>query len=138
MQKILKHRLAVCLALVPLVLVLFISCSSSPKKVELTDETTQHWNAQVGETIKDPQRAEKLKQLGQQMIDVSSSIQQNIEAFNQRAMALHENYDAKHEELQQLMTELSETQKPEYAEYRDIIFAMRSEVSADEWKALTD
>ena len=122
----------------PLVFALFVSCSSSPKKVELTEETAQHWNAQVEEVIKDPERAVKLKQLGQQLIDVSGSIQQNIETFNLRAMALHENYDAKHEELQQLMDELAETQKPKYAEYRDIIFAMRKEVNAEEWKSLTD
>ena len=137
MRKLSKHVIAFLLAL-PLVVALFVSCSSSPKKIELTEETSQHWNAQVEETIKDPQRAEKLKQLGQQLIDVSSAIQQNVEAFNQRTMALHENYDAKHEELQQLMEELSDTQIPKYAEYRDIIFAMRSEVSAEEWKALTN
>ena len=136
MRKLPKHATAFMLAL-PLVVVLFVSCSSSPKKIEFTDETTQHWNAQVEETIKDPQRAEKLKQLGQQLIDVSSAIQQNVEAFNQRAMVLHENYGATHEELQQLMAELVETQKPKYVEYREIIFAMRSKVSAEEWKALT-
>jgi len=137
MRKLSKTTVELLLAL-SLALVLFVSCSSSPRKIEFTDETTQEWNAQVEEAVKDPQRAVKLKQLGQQLIDVSGSIQQNIETYNERAMALHENYDAKYEELQQLMNELSEIQKPKYAEYRDIIFAMRSEVSADEWKALTD
>ena len=137
MRKLSNHMTAFLLTL-PLVFALFVSCSSSPKKVELTEETTQHWNAQVEEVIKDPERAVKLKQLGQQLIDVSGSIQQNIETFNLRAMALHENYDAKHEELQQLMDELAETQKPKYAEYRDIIFAMRKEVNEEEWKSLTD
>ena len=138
MQKKSRYSVAILAALLPLVFMLFVSCSSSPQKVELTPETTQPWNAQVDETIKDPQRAAKLKQLGQQLIDVSTSIQQNIEVFNQRAMALHEEYDAKHEELQQMIDELMETQKPKYAEYRDVIFAMRSEVSAEEWTALTD
>ena len=138
MQKKSRYRVAFLAALVPLVFMLFVSCSSSPQKVELTPETTQHWDAQVDETIKDPQRVAKLKQLGQQLIDVSGLIQQNIEAFNQRAMALHEKHDAKHEELQQLIDELRETQKPKYAEYRDVIFAMRSEVNAEEWTALTD
>jgi hypothetical protein len=51
---------------------------------------------------------------------------------------LNEKYDASNEELQQLVVEFSEKRNPKAAEYRDIIFAMRSEVSADEWKALTD
>ncbi len=137
MQKISKLNIAFMLALVPLVLALFVSCSSVPKTGLFdSDESTQDWNATVEQIIAKPQRAAKLKQLGQQLIDVSSSIQQDIAAFNQEAMALNEKYDATHEELKQLIDNLSEQRKPKYVEYRDLIFAMRSEVSADEWKAL--
>ena len=138
MKQILGYKVAVMLVLAPLVLWLAVSCSSAPDKIALTEETTEHWNATVEKNIAEPQRAAKLKQLGQQLIDVSSSIQQDVEVFNQQAMALHENYDATHEELQHLIDALSKKRNPKYAEYRDIIFAMRSEVSADEWKALTD
>ena len=138
MQKISKYNIAFLTALIPLVITLVVSCSSAPKKVELTHETTQHWNVTVEKTIAEPERATKLKQLGQQLIDVSSSIQKDIEALNQQAMALHENHSATHEELQQLIGKFSEKRNPKFDEYRDIIFAMRSEVNAEEWKALTD
>ena len=138
MQKKSKFSVAYLAALLPLVLMLFVSCSSAPQKVELTPEATQHWDTQVDEAIKDPERAAKLKQLGQQLIDVSSSIQKDIEVLNEQAMALHENHGATHDELQQLITKFSEKRDPKFNEYRDIIFAMRSEVSAEEWKALTD
>jgi hypothetical protein len=131
-----KHAVAFLIAL-PLVFLLFVSCSSSPKKVELTDETALEWNATVDKTIAEPERAAKLKQLGQQLIDVSSSIQQDVEAFNQKAMALNEKYDATHDELQQMIEKFSAQRNPKFAEYRDIVFAMRSEVSAEEWNALT-
>ena len=137
MRTLSEHAVAVLLAL-PLVLALFVSCSSSPKKVELTDETTQEWNATVDKAIAEPERAAKLKQLGQQLIDVSRSIQQDVEAFNQKAMALNEDYDATHDEFQQMIDAFSAERNPKFAEYRDIIFAMRSEVSAEEWKVLTD
>ena len=137
MQKISKRNVAILLALIPLVLAVFVSCSSAPTTgLFAADEAGQDWNATVDETINEPQRAAKLKQFGQQLIDVSSSIQQDIADFNQKAMALNENYDATHEEFQQLIDELSEKRTSKYTEYRDIIFAMRSEVSADEWKAL--
>lgn len=131
-----KHAIAFLLAL-PLVLFLFVSCSSSPKKVELTDETAQQWNATVEKTIAEPERAAKLKQFGQQLIDVSASIQKDVEALNQKAMALNEDHGATHEQLQQLIEEFSAQRNPKFSEYRDLIFAMRSEVSAEEWKALT-
>lgn len=137
MQKISKRNVAILLALIPLVLAVFVSCSSAPTTgLFAADEAGQDWNATVDGTINEPQRAAKLKQFGQQLIDVSSSIQQDIADFNQKTMALNENYDATHEEFQQLIDELSEKRTSKYTEYRDIIFAMRSEVSADEWKAL--
>jgi hypothetical protein len=138
MQKISKLNIAYMLVFVPLVLLLFVSCSSTPEKVTLTDETADQWNAAVEKTITEPERAAKLKELGQQLIDVSKSIQQDVEAFNQKAMVINEKYDASHEEFQQMIDDFSKKRNPKFAEYRDTIFAMRSEVSADEWQALTD
>ena len=137
MQKVSKHHIAFSVVLVPLVLALFVACSSSPKKHALTDETVAQWYATVDKTITEPQRAAKLKELGQQMIDVADSIQQDVEALNQKITLLNEDYAATHEELQQMIDEFSEKRNPKFAEYRDIVFAMRSEVSPEEWKALT-
>ena len=136
MQKVSKHHIAFSVVLVPLVLALFVACSSSPKKHALTDETVAQWNATVDKTITEPQRAAKLKELGRQMIDVADSIQQDVEALNEKIMLLNEDYAATHEELQQMIDEFSEKRNPKFAEYRDIVFAMRSEVSPEEWKAL--
>ncbi len=137
MQKVSKCNIAFFVVLVPLVLALIVSCSSTPKKNALTDETVADWNATVEKIIPEPQRAAKLKELGQQMIDVSNSIQKDVKALNQKVMLLNENYAATHEELQQMVDEFSEQRNPKFAEYRDIVFAMRSEVSPEEWKALT-
>lgn len=137
MQKFSKYHIVFSVVLVPVVLALFVACSSSPKKHALTDETVAEWNATVDKTISEPQRAAKLKELGQQMIDMTYSIQQDVEAFNHKVMLLNEDYAATHEELQQMIDEFSEKRNPKFAEYRDIVFSMRSEVSPEEWKALT-
>lgn len=128
----------VFLLAIPLVMLLFASCSSAPKKVELTDETTQHWNRQVDKIIDEPERAARLKSLGQQLVAVSEEIQQHVEVFNQQVMTLNKDYDASHEQLQQLIGEYSAQRNPMFAEYRDIVFAMRNEVTPGEWKALYD
>lgn len=125
------------LVLAPLVFWGVVSCSSAPKKVALTDETVEHWNATVEKTIAEPQRAAKVKELGMQLIDVSRSITEDVEAFNHKGKQLNENYGTTKEDLQQLVSEFVEKRNPKFARYRDIIFAMRSEVSAEEWKALT-
>lgn len=130
------YKVAFLLALIPMVFWIVVSCSSAPKSVALTDETVAQWNATVEKTIAEPQRAAKLKELGQQLIDVSKSIQQDVEALNQKGMVLNENYDTTKAEFQQAVGEFVEKRNPKFDQYRDIIFAMRSEVSADEWKAL--
>ena len=136
MQRESKRNIAIFVVLVPLVTALFVACSSTPKKAELTEGTAQQWNAQVDTTIAEPERAAKLKALGLQLIEVSDSIQRDVDEFNRQAMQLNEKYDATHEELQQLVDAFSAKRNPKFAEYRDIIFAMRSEVSPAEWKAL--
>ena len=136
MQRESKRNIAIFVVLVPLVTALFVACSSPPKKVELTEGTAQQWNAQVDTTIAEPERAAKLKALGLQLIEVSDSIQRDVDEFNRQAMQLNEKYDATHEELQQLVDAFSAKRNPKFAEYRDIMFAMRSEVSPVEWRAL--
>ena len=137
MQKVSKHHNAILAVLVPFVLAAFLACSSTPKKHALTDATVAEWNTTVDKTIPEPQRAEKLKELGQQMIAVANSIQQDVEVLNQQVMRLNEDYAATHEDLQQMIDEFAEKRNPKFAKYRDIVFAMRSEVSPEEWKALT-
>lgn len=113
-----------------------VSCSSTPEKVEISEATVADWNATVDKTIQDPQRAAKLKDLGQQLIDVSEATEQDIEALNRQFMALNEDYDTTQEEMLELVGDFQGTRNARFAQYRDIIFAMRREVSADEWKHL--
>lgn len=123
-------------ALVALTFSFVVSCSSTPEKVEISEATVAEWNATVDKTIQDPQRAAKLKDLGQQLIDVSEATEQDIDVLNRQFMALNENYNATEADMQELVGDFQETRNARFAQYRDIIFAMRREVSADEWKHL--
>lgn len=123
-------------ALVALIFSFVVSCSSTPEKVEISEATVAEWNATVDKTIQDPQRAAKLKDLGQQLIDVSEATEQDIDVLNRQFMALNENYNATEADMQELVGDFQETRNARFAQYRDIIFAMRREVSADEWKHL--
>jgi hypothetical protein len=112
------------------------SCSSTPKKGELTDDTVAEWNATVDKIIEEPDRAARLKDLGRQLIDVSASVEKDVLALDRQLMALNEDYDATEQEMQQLVGEFRRSRNVKFAQFRDIIFAMRSEVSEDEWKHL--
>ena len=114
----------------------FGSCASSPEKGMTFPEAASQWNAAVEKHIPDAQRAHNLKQLGQQLVELQNSISRDIAGLNEKAVALNANYDSTREEARQLVAAFSEKINSALAEYRDIIFAMRREVSAGEWKAL--
>jgi hypothetical protein len=116
---------------------LLVSCSSAPKKPELNSAVGKEWNVSVDKTIVDPQRAARLKQLGDELVAVSSSIQKDIDNLNMNLMELNETYAASHDQFERLLEEFRQQRKPKFDRYRDIIFAMRDEASAAEWKALT-
>ena len=123
-------------AVISLMFALVVSCSSTPGQVEISEVSIADWNATVDETIQDPQRAATLKDLGRQLIEVSEATEQDIAALNRQMIALNENYNATQAEMQELVGEFKKTRNARFVQYRDIIFAMREEVSADEWKHL--
>jgi hypothetical protein len=112
------------------------SCASSPKKGLPLTEAASQWNATVDKHIPDAQRASKLKQLGQQLVELQKSISRDIAGLNEKAVALNANYESTKKEARQLVATFSEKRNSALAQYRDIIFAMRHEVSAEEWKTL--
>jgi hypothetical protein len=56
--------------------------------------------------------------------------------LNEKAVALNENYESTREEARQLVAAFFGKRNSSLTQYRDIIFAMRREVSPEEWKAL--
>lgn len=138
MKETAEHRVFfIVLALIPFLFSVVVSCSSTPRNISMSEETTADWIAVVDKTIPEPDRAARLKELGLKLIGVANSIHQDIEAFNQDVMTLNENYGATQEEFQKTIDAYAKRRNPKFTEYRDLIFAMRSDVSADEWDALT-
>jgi hypothetical protein len=117
---------------------LLVSCASSPKTVPtISGETASQWNATVDKHIPDAKRAGKLKQFGRQLFELQDLLSRDIAGLNEKAVALNANYGSTREEARQLTADFFEKRNAALAQYRDVIFAMRREVSAEEWKALT-
>jgi len=113
-----------------------LSCASSPEKGMPFPEAASQWNAAVEKHIPDAQRGHNLKQLGQQLAELQNSISRDIAGLNEKAVALNENYESTREEARQVLAAFFEKRNSALTQYRDIIFAMRREVSAEEWKTL--
>ena len=133
-----RFRKASLLMSIALAIGFLVSCASSPERVPtLSDMTASQWNATVEKHIPDAQRAGNLKQLGQELAALQESLSRDVTELSDKAIALNVNYDATKEEARQLITDFAVKRKAALEKYRDIIFAMRREASADEWKALT-
>ncbi len=128
---------ATLLILAALAMWIATSCASSKAPMMPDEGTLSQWNEGVDKHISEAQRAEKLKQLGKQLADLADAIRNDIDTLNEKAAALNGKYDATAEEARQLVSEYTNMRNPAFEQYRNIIFAMRGEVSAEEWKALT-
>lgn len=138
MDRTTRYRKATSLISIALAIGFLVSCASSPEKVPtLSDKTASQWNATVEKHIPDVQRAGNLKQLGQKLAALQESLSRDVIELNEKTVVLNMNYDATKEEARQLIADFSVKRNAALEKYRDIIFAMRREVSADEWKALT-
>jgi hypothetical protein len=116
---------------------LIVSCSSSSKEFSLSPYTVDEWVVLVDGTIKEQERAAKVKQLGFQLLELADSATGHILKLSERTVALNENYETTLEEFQKLSDEYIEAQRLAFIKYREIIFAMRSEVSEEEWNILS-
>lgn len=126
------------LTVIATALLLHLSCSSSPDASSPSPHTAEEWSALVGKTIPDQQRAAKLQALGLELIALSDSIKAEVEQLSAQAVALNEEYSCTREEMQRVMDQFTEVRKRTLARYRDVVFAMRSQVNENEWKKLTD
>jgi hypothetical protein len=124
--------------LIPIILSLIVTCSSTSEKFSFSHSTTDEWNALVDKTIPEQDRAARVKKLGLQMIDLTNLMTDEYEKLDASLLKLNENYNTTREDAKKVLGDFLETRKTTFGQYRDVIFAIRSEVSAEEWKKLTD
>jgi len=132
-----RYRRAILLISIALAFGFLVSCAkAAPRMVPTIRETASQWNADVDKQIPDEQRVGRVKQLGLQLIELQDSLSGDIAVLNEQAVALNANYGSTREEARQLVAVFFDKRNTALAQYRDLVFAMRREVSAEEWKAL--
>lgn len=138
MKRLCQCHMALALVATTMTLGFVLSCASSPPAMLPTDDAGAQWDATVDEHIDDVQRAEKLKQLGRQLDVLQKSLSADIAGLEEKFIALNANHSSTEEEMWQLVNSFEPKRKAALDHYRDIIFAMRREVSEEEWEAMAD
>jgi len=123
---------------VGLIFLMSLSCSSTSEQFSFSHNTVDEWNTLVDKTIPEQERALKVKKLGTKMIELANEMTLEYENLDASFVKLNENYNTTREDVNKILGDFLETRKITFDNYRDVVFAMRSEVSAEEWKKLTD
>ncbi len=124
---------------VPLIslLLLFSACTSTkPGPFVLEEGDVGQWEKRVVQVVAEPERAAKLKRLGRELIVVSEAIRHDIDELGAKIATLNKKFDADGDEFREILNEFRQKRNPKYEQYRDLLFAMRGEVDAQEWKEL--
>lgn len=124
---------------VPLIslLLLFSACTSTkPGPFVLEKGDVGQWEKRVVQVVAEPERAAKLKRLGRELIVVSEAIRHDIDELGAKIATLNKKFDANGDEFREILNEFRQKRNPKYEQYRDLLFAMRGEVDAQEWKEL--
>ena len=131
-------KLSVSAVAVGLIFLMSVSCSSTSEQFSFSHDTVDEWNTLVDKTIPEQERALKVKKLGTKMIELANEMTLEYENLDASFVKLNENYNTTRKDVNKILGDFLETRKITFDNYRDVIFAMRSEVSAEEWKKLTD
>jgi hypothetical protein len=131
-------KLSMSAVAVGLIFLMSVSCSSTSEQFSFSHDTVDEWNTLVDKTIPEQERALKVKKLGTKMIELANELTLEYENLDSSFVKLNENYNTTREDVNKILGDFLETRKITFDNYRDVIFAMRSEVSAEEWKKLTD
>jgi len=113
------------------------SCSSSKHDLASLDTKSGEWDATVDRTVRDPARAARVKALGAQLAELQRTMALELAALNVKAEALKADYAATPDQEQELAQAYVAKRRSAFGRYRDLVFEMRREVSAQEWKELS-
>jgi len=119
-------------------MILFLAACPSKTKVQEGDATTLRakWTKEVSKVIKDPERAEKVIDLGAQVETKNRILYEEINRLKREMRNVNRNYDSRREDYERALGEFTDKKNEALRQYLDSLFAMRQQTTPKEWKAL--
>jgi hypothetical protein len=118
------------------VLAALAACSAPPKTTPPGPISAASWDEVVEKHVHDAARAGRLKVLGRQLVDLQRELATDVAALNEQAVGLNANPGATKEQARAVLGAFEEKRRVAFARYRDIVFAMRAEVTPTEWRQI--
>jgi predicted component of type VI protein secretion system len=109
-------------------------CSTS---APTTEQVHADWVAKVNAAIKDPARAQRVAEQGGEFIDEEQSMVAALKAAADQLAELNTDYTATDTQFMAAYRDYESKRKAAQTRFTKGVFALRKEVSAEEWKEIT-
>lgn len=110
------------------------SCAKPPPTVE---EAHADLTAKVNKIIKDPARAQRVSEAAGQLLEEQQAMAADLKSTLDRLAAENADYHATDDQYMALYNDYQGKRKAAQMTFEHGIFALRKEVSAEEWKEIT-
>jgi predicted component of type VI protein secretion system len=117
-----------------LVCMTLVACG---KSVPTSAEAHADLAAKVNKAIKDPARAQRVSERAGELLDQQQATATDLKSTIDRLAALNADYNATNDQYTALYNEYQSKRKAAQLNFKDGIFALRKDVSAEEWKEIT-
>lgn len=113
-----------------------VACSAHSKRPP-SENIGPRWDEQVAKAIQDPERAQRVRDLGRRLVELQDALTQDMADLNRQVAELNADYGTTREEFAPLVEAFDAKRATALQQYREVLFAMRGQTTADEWKRLT-
>jgi hypothetical protein len=131
-----SRKVIVLVLLLPGVVCLALAgCTRTPPSAA---EVRARWMDKTNQTITDPARARQIAEMVGRLLDAQEAKAAALQSASDRLAALNTDYHATSGQAMAIYDECEARQREMLTKFKDDVFALRRQLSADEWKKLVD
>jgi hypothetical protein len=124
----------VSLLIIGLAWLALAGCAKPPPTFE---EAHADLTAKITKAIKDPARAQRVSEAARQLLDQQQAMAADLKSTVDQFATLNADYNASNDQYMALYNDYQSKRKAAQMTFEHGIFALRKEVSAEEWKEIT-
>jgi hypothetical protein len=101
------------------------------------EEAHADFTAKINKAIKDPARARRVSEVAEQLLDQQQAMAAELKSTVDQLATLNADYNASNDQYMAVYNDYQGRRKAAQMTFEHGIFALRKEVSAEEWKEIT-
>ena len=122
-----------------LAMFLFVGCSSKPSsEEEQASDPFQQVLMTLADSIEDPQRSARARELASQLIEAEREYLADIKVMRERWVSLFANYDSTNQDFEPIYSEMLKKRKGVAKQLVDLSLQLRDTMTPEEWEASHD